>query len=194
VASCCIFTFYKDIHTLLGLLLFHIFTGLVTGYFVKLNWNTIKPVLVWNNFNWLRLLAYSSIAITSAVFVNYTTSWLNHSIFFIDFNYYLFFKPHKYSIALMVLFTAVLPALLEELAYRGYLLQVLMKVMDKQQAIFITSVLFALVHLSVLSLFWLVPFAWLLGHVAVKEKTIWYGVVIHFLFNLTACFFDLYSL
>lgn len=94
----------------------------------------------------------------------------------------------------MVLFTAVLPALLEELAYRGYLLQVLMKVMDKQQAIFITSVLFALVHLSVLSLFWLVPFAWLLGHVAVKEKTIWYGVVIHFLFNLTACFFDLYSL
>jgi membrane protease YdiL (CAAX protease family) len=192
VISCCFFTYYKDIQTLLGLAVFYLCTALVTGYFVKLNLHVLKFTFVCREFKWKKLLTYSLMAITAAIFVHYVTGWLNHKFFSTDYSYYLFFKPYRYGIALMVLFTAILPAFLEELAYRGYLLQVLRKAMDDQQAIFITSVLFALVHLSFMSLFWLVPFALALGFIALKEKTIWYGVVIHFLFNLTACLFEIF--
>lgn len=176
------------------MVIYNLFTALVTGYFIKLNWSVIQNALSWRKFNWKKLLVYGFSAIISAILVYYATGWLNHKIFYTSYNYYLFFKPHHYSIALMVLFTAILPAFLEELAYRGYLLQTLSKVMDGQQAIFITSVLFALVHLSFLSLFWLIPFALWLGFIAFKENTIWYGVLIHFLFNLTACIFEIFAL
>ena len=194
VVSCCFFTFYKDIQTLLGLVIFNLFTALVTGYFVKLNLTNLKASLLWRHFELKKLLIYGVIAITAAIFVHYATGWLNLNIFYTDNSYYPFFKPHRYGAALMVLFTAILPALFEELAYRGYLLQTLSEVMDGQQAIFITSVLFALVHLSFLSLVWLIPFALWLGIIALKEKTIWYGVAIHFLFNLTACMFEIFAL
>jgi len=83
-----------------------------------------------------------------------------------------------------------MPALFEELGYRGYLLQTLLKVADKEQAIYISAFLFAIIHMSFISLFWLIPFALFLGFVRTKENTLWYGVSIHFCFNLTACLFD----
>ncbi|MDB5013697.1 MAG: family intrarane metalloprotease, partial [Daejeonella sp.] len=92
---------------------------------------------------------------------------------------------------LLFIYVAVLPAIFEELAYRAYLLQALKEVVDDKQAIFISAVLFAIIHISFISLFWLLPFALVLGYICVKENSIWYGVAIHFTFNLTACVLDL---
>jgi membrane protease YdiL (CAAX protease family) len=83
-----------------------------------------------------------------------------------------------------------MPALFEELAYRGFVLGKLLLVVDKKQAIFISAFIFAIMHMSVLSLFWLVPFALPLAYVRIKENTVWYGIFIHFSFNCTACILD----
>jgi len=84
-----------------------------------------------------------------------------------------------------------MPALFEELGYRGYMLQTLLKVAEPDQAIYISAFLFAIIHMSFISLFWLIPFALFLGFVRIKEGTLWYGILIHFCFNLTACMFEL---
>jgi membrane protease YdiL (CAAX protease family) len=193
LVTCCLFTFCKPLQNVWGLTAFDTLTAFYTCYFLKINWVDVKKVLVWNNFSWLKLLMYSSIAVTGAVLVHYTVGWLNRSLHFQEESYYWFFAHHQNSTILMLFFTAVMPAIFEELAYRGYILQSLLALVGKKQAILITAILFAIIHLNFLSLLWLLPFALFIGNICVKEKTIWYGVVVHFLFNLTACLFELWE-
>ena len=83
------------------------------------------------------------------------------------------------SLGLNLLVFAVLPALLEEMAFRGYVLRTLRPYGDRT-AILVSSLLFSLMHGNVLQ----VPFAFIvglvLGYVAVQTDNIWLAVVIHF--------------
>ena len=83
------------------------------------------------------------------------------------------------SLGLNLLIFAVLPALLEEMVFRGYVLRTLRPYGDRT-AILVSSLLFALMHGNVLQ----VPFAFIvglvLGYVAVQTDNIWLAVVIHF--------------
>jgi len=159
--------------------------------FFALNWAENKQLLIWRNFSWQKLAAYAAIAITMAFLVHYSVNWLNITVFSRDDHYYSIFAGSKGASFLIILCTAVTPALFEELGFRGYLLQTLIKVTDKEQAVYISAFLFAIIHLSFVSLFWLIPFALFIGYVRIKENTLWYGVFFHFCFNLTACLFEL---
>jgi len=64
--------------------------------------------------------------------------------------------------------------------------------LDERLVVAVTAFLFAIMHLSLLSLVWLIPFGFFIGHLRRKYDTIWYGIVFHFIFNLTACCIDLY--
>ena len=90
----------------------------------------------------------------------------------------------------MVITIALLPALFEELAYRGYLMEKLLCVFERKESMYISSLLFFLVHFSMTSFFWMLPFAILLAWIRLRENTLWSGVVIHFFFNLTSCFME----
>jgi membrane protease YdiL (CAAX protease family) len=100
----------------------------------------------------------------------------------------------KYAKLITILVVALQPAIFEELAFRGVLQEGLNKITDKKQAIFISAFLFTILHMSFISFFWLLPFALCLGYVRMKEETIWYGVLIHFCFNTTACFLEFFEL
>jgi membrane protease YdiL (CAAX protease family) len=126
-----------------------------------------------------------------AFFVHYSVDWLNITLYSRQEEIYSEFSGSYYAGLLLIFFMAVTPALFEELAFRGYLLQVLLKVSDKSQAIYISAFLFSIIHLSFISLFWLIPFALFIGHIRVKENTIWYGIFFHFCFNLTSCLFQI---
>lgn len=91
--------------------------------------------------------------------------------------------PKTVTAALMMyLSTAVTPALFEEFALRGVVLQSLRRYGD-WFAIIVSSVLFALMHGNAVQ----VPFALLvglmLGYVAVATGSLWPGIIIHFLNN-----------
>ena len=75
------------------------------------------------------------------------------------------------SLGLNLLIFAVLPALLEEMVFRGYVLRTLRPYGDRT-AILVSSLLFALMHGNVLQ----VPFAF----IVVQTDNIWLAVVIHF--------------
>lgn len=156
------------------------------------NWTDTKQVLKWPRFSVLKLLLYCAIAIVGSLTVSFIITWLNHTLFSKDISYYNFFILSTKNPRLWMVFSvAITPAIFEELAYRGFVLQNMLKIVDTKQAVIITSFLFAVIHLSFISLFWLVPFAMLLAWVRVKEKTMWYGVCIHFCFNFTVCVLEI---
>ena len=164
--------------------------AIIAVTFFCANWSKNKRLLKWSHFSLLKLISFCGLAIISSVIVSFVVGLLNESLFSKEFSYYAFYSKYAYAKFLMVFFIAVVPALFEELAYRGFLLEKLLQVVDKKQAIFISSFLFAIMHMSFISLFWLFPFALVLGIVRVKEETIWYGISIHFCFNLTACLLE----
>lgn len=91
-----------------------------------------------------------------------------------------------------VIFTAVFPALFEELAFRGVIFSRGRGVFSLKQTIWVSSILFTFLHLSVLSFVWILPFALLLGWLRARYRTVFYGMIIHFLHNFTAVLLEYY--
>lgn len=86
------------------------------------------------------------------------------------------------SLVLNLISTAVLPALLEEMVFRGYVLQALRPQGDGI-AVVLSSLLFALLHGNLLQ----IPFAFILGlvmaYLVLQTGNIWLSVILHFITN-----------
>lgn len=191
IVACVLASFVDYFKTFSWSLFFDIVMALSAIVFFAINWTENKKLLIWRNFSWQKLAAYAAIAMGASFIVHYSVGWLNLVIYSKDEHYFELLRGNFLASLVVIFFTAVMPALFEELGYRGYLLQTLLKVAEPDQAIYITSFLFAIIHMSFVSLFWLIPFALFQGFVRVKENTLWYGIIIHFTFNLTACLFEL---
>jgi membrane protease YdiL (CAAX protease family) len=164
----------------------------ITG--VGMSWNSIKPFLYWKSFKILKVIGYSVLSIILAIVVNVIINWLNKSMFGIETYYYEAFRHLRYAKLITILIIAVQPAIFEELAFRGVIQGGLSRIIEPQQTIYLTAFLFAILHMSFLSLFWLIPFAILLSYLRNKENTLWYGIIMHFFFNATACFLEFFRL
>lgn len=193
-AICSVGSFIHYFKTLGWSIVFDALLAIVAVTFFCNNWSTNKPILAWRNFSILKLFAYCALAVIGSFVVSSIVGWLNHTLFSKELSYYAFYKANKYGKELMIFFVAVMPAIFEELGYRGFVLEKLLLIVDRKQAIFITAFLFAIMHMSFISLFWLIPFALLLAYIRVKENTLWYGVLIHFCFNFTVCIIELLNL
>ena len=113
-----------------------------------------------------------------------TNTWISvWSFFGVELqNIDTFVEKSVFSLVMNLIIFAVLPALLEEMVFRGFVLQAL-RGMGDPAAIVISAMLFGLMHANMLQL----PFAFLLGLVmgwlVVKTGNIWVAVTIHFLNN-----------
>lgn len=92
----------------------------------------------------------------------------------------------------MVIHTAVVPALIEEFAFRGVVMQPLRKYGD-WFAIIVTGVMFGLLHGNMMQ----VPFAIIagvaLGYIAIVSGSIWTSVLLHFLNNFISLIYTTVS-
>lgn len=191
---CLVANFSPNAHGLVPLFIFDAILSVVTIVYVVILRKELRRLFTWNNFSLPKVLLYAATAVVAAIVVNYTVRWFNKSIFNTESYYYYAFSHLKYAKLITILVVALQPAFFEELAFRGVLQEGLTKVVDSKQAIFISAFLFALVHMSFISFVWLLPFAIWLGYVRYKEDTLWYGFVIHFCFNTTACLFEFFQL
>lgn len=192
IVSCALPKYVEYFDTTFWAFFFEVALWISIVAFFAINWRENKKLLRWQSFSWQKLCAYLAITVTGAFGIHYVMGWLNIVIFP---NNELFDKAtgsgFLYS-AIIVFFTAVTPAVFEELGFRGYLMQNLLKISDERQAIYVTAFLFAILHLQIVGLAWLLPLAVFLGYIRIKENTLWYGIFIHFAFNLTACIFQLF--
>lgn len=127
-----------------------------------------------------------------AVLANYITNVIMSVLVEIGIPYPQFEKTQSgtsVSLLLNLLSTAILPALLEEMVMRGYVLGALRRYGDKL-AVVLTAVLFGLIHGNVLQL----PFAFMLGLVlgwlVVQTDSIWPAVLLHFGNNAMSVLLD----
>ncbi len=132
--------------------------------------------------------------IFSGVVVFWCINNLNEMLFedylFFDYAFLDTKNPLLYSI----IFIAVFPAIFEELAFRGFVFNGIKQISGTKSAMWGSSFLFALVHFSILSLFWLIPFALILSKIRIRYSSIVYGMVAHFTHNATVTIIDYYHL
>ena len=169
-----------------------IFLATFTLFHVFRNYKAIKPLLKFHNLSLLRLTGCILLATIASVIINIIVIKLNFSFFRTDTSYYTRFSIYAMPAAVMIYSIALNPAIFEELAFRGVLYHYLDTFLSERLVVIVTGFAFAMMHLSFISLFWLVPFGIFVGAMRKRFGTIWYGVIFHFTFNLIAVLFDLY--
>jgi len=187
---CLILNFTMRFQALRGLVTVDIVLALITFSFFYITRSHVLPALKWVDISVRKILIYGVLGILAAIVVYFSVKWLNRNIFDKDVFYYNVFRPFSYPKIGMLVLIALYPAIIEELAFRGILQEGLLKCIVPEQVVYVNAFLFAIIHMSLISFFWLLPFAIWLGKIRMKEGTIWYGVIIHFLFNSTACLLE----
>ena len=121
-------------------------------------------------------------------------SYLNYFLLESFFDYARFSQEEFYSVELdkpyqfiIYLFSsAVIPALCEELLFRGVICRSLMNY-GSRTAILISAVLFALMHTNVGQLIYGFAAGLLLGWIYVKTGSLRFAVLLHFINNVLSC-------
>lgn len=188
---------------LIALLIISSFTG--EGFHLFVIWTICFAIIdmifaviqpdVWSLFNVRAiklkpLLAIVSIALFSAFFVHFTIERLNLFLDLETYSYDKLFSGLEYSLLYAIVLLAVFPAIFEELAFRGFVFNNLKKLAGTKSAVWGSSFLFALVHFSLLSLYWLLPFGLILAYFRNRYNTIIYGIIGHFIHNSTVTLLD----
>ena len=131
-------------------------------------------------------------AVMGALAVYYVADIINVSLFDdIYYNTYLFEdtnQPFVWAIVLM----CVQPAIFEEVVFRGFMFTNLQVLSSPKGAIYISAILFGVMHLSFISLLWLIPLGIVFAMLRLKYKTLWYGILAHFTYNFTITTIDFF--
>lgn len=93
------------------------------------------------------------------------------------------FTLSGYGIWLPLITIAVCPAIFEELAFRGVINTALDGVLDAREAALVTALLFAILHLSILSLPHLLVMGLMLGFIRHRAKSLYPCMLLHFCHN-----------
>ena len=189
----CLSALLIENHSLTLTLFYDGLMAIIAICFFSINWQENKLILKWPNFSLKNIAGLVIATILASLIVQFLVANLNQLVFKENSSFYLNYIFHPYGKSIMIVSIALFPALFEELAYRGFLMERLLKVVDEKETIYITSILFFFIHLSIFSFFWMLPLGLILAYVRIKTKTIWYGVIMHFFFNLTACLFEIYN-
>ena len=124
------------------------------------------------------------IAPSMALIVHFFAKFLNQSVFdSSETIYYNQFKDSPAPLLFTIISIGVFPAIFEELAFRGILFNNSLKIMGLKQTILVTSILFTILHLSLISVLWIFPIGLLLGYLRARHRSILYSILGHFLYN-----------
>lgn len=130
----------------------------------------------------------AALTIVGALLGSVIISWIAN-IIQISISDDVFYNPYLFQdtgspFLLATLFICVQPAIFEEVAFRGFLFTNIQKIASPLGAVYVTSFLFGIIHLAVISLLWLVPIGLAFAFLRLKYNIIWYGVIGHFTYNL----------
>ena len=165
--------------------------AIFTFVFAGSRWHQIAPLYSLRGIKPKLMLGYSAIAVVFSMLVGWGADYINAELFKSEAVYILPYLSYPFTAVVFLFSIAVYPAIVEELGFRGYVFNVVRKLGGTNSAIFISSVTFAIMHLNIIGLIWLVPFALWLGYLRYKHETLWYGMVIHFMFNATTAVIEM---
>lgn len=145
------------------------------------------------NLRSIVLLQASLLAIFFALAVIFFVDHLFQNLGVEDITYWPLFQ-HSPSPQLIAIVTiCIIPGIFEELAFRGYIHGTLSKVMSPAGTIIVTSLMFALIHISPISFLWLFPLGMFLSYLRWKYNNLWYGMITHAFYNGMILYVDSYN-
>jgi membrane protease YdiL (CAAX protease family) len=98
-----------------------------------------------------------------------------------------------YSGWVAILDLCVMPAIFEEIAFRGLIQGSLGRVLKTREAIILTAILFAIIHFSVLSGPYLLGLGLVLGLLRERSQSLVPGMTMHFFHNLVVVLLEWYE-
>ncbi|MGB3589832.1 MAG: type II CAAX endopeptidase family protein [Tunicatimonas sp.] len=134
------------------------------------------------------------IGVTTGFLVSLSMDSLNLVLFEESYTSLPLFEDAANPLLLNLVITAMCPAIFEELSFRGFVFTNLDQIAGRKSAVWGSAFLFGLVHFSLLSLVWLIPFGLLLAYFRNRYSTLVYGVVGHFTHNATTILLEYYGL
>ena len=167
---------------------------LLTVGFTFFDYKNVVALYSFRTLNWKNVLVCTLFPIFSAVAVYYSVEQINWNIFEEVDNVFYTYSEFPHSFFWVLVFYTVIPPIFEELAFRGFLFNQLQHIANWQVTIFATALIFALVHFSFVSLLWIFPFGIVLGYLRWRFKTLWLGMLVHFIHNLIVVLLDYYYL
>jgi membrane protease YdiL (CAAX protease family) len=179
------------IRTLLVDLIFA--TIIMIFYFI--NAKNLSNLLKFNRPKRKLLIIIVIIAPLFAMLVSFIADLLNQNIF--DENqitYYEQFINSPAPIVLSILSIGIIPAIFEEIAFRGIVFNELIGIAGLKSTIIISAILFTVLHLSLLSIFWIFPIGLILGYFRAKYRTLWYGIIGHLIYNSSIVLIEIITL
>ncbi len=99
----------------------------------------------------------------------------------------------KSSLPIIIISSALFPAICEETAFRGFMLGTLKNRLTPAKAVIITGVLFGVYHMSLLQSITVGVLGILLAYIVSHEKSIFLSIGIHFMNNLAAVLISQYE-
>ncbi len=159
----------------------------------------IQDKSVWELFKWRKtyfkpLLYIIGITITSAIVVSFSMNQLNLYLYGYTGGLMEYFGDLEYPLILAIIIMAFAPAFFEELAFRGFIFNHIRALGGTNAAIYGSAFIFGLVHFSLLSLIWIIPFGIILAYFRKKYDTILLGMIGHFIHNALVMLFEHYGL
>jgi uncharacterized protein len=109
-------------------------------------------------------------------------------------SYLTLFGNNPWGIVSLILTALVIAPLIEEILFRGYLLENLKVNWGTKSALFVSAAFFALFHFQLGSFFFLYLLGLLLGWIYLKSNSIWPCVIFHIVNNGLALLLEIYLL
>jgi uncharacterized protein len=159
--------------------------SMVTGFSIYF-WKSLIPLFSLRSLKIHVLGATMISAIACALLVNVIADFINFSLFDEVSSYdSQFTEELAHPFLWATLLICIQPALFEELTFRGFLYNNINGVTNTMGTILITSFMFGFMHLSFISLLWLIPLGLAAAWLRSRYNTLWYGMVAHFFYNFT---------
>jgi len=158
--------------------------ALIVLVFYFLNFKSLNKCFRIKNFKPKILISVLLFTVTLSVIVHFIANFLHQNLFDQQSQiYYDIFKDSPAPLLYSVISLSLFPAIFEEIAFRGIMFNEINKIVSLKQTILITSILFTIIHLSLISAIWIFPIGLIFGYLRAKYRTIIYGIIGHFIYN-----------
>lgn len=184
LAYICVINFTSFGRNYSSLLITDAVFAIIVLAFLILNFKSVVSLFKLKRHNGLLILKLLITAPLLALVVNFLGKNMNQEVFDTsEFIYYNQFKDSPAPLLFSIISIGIFPAVFEEIAFRGIFFNQSLKIMGLKPTIFITSILFTILHISLVSVLWIFPFGLFLGYLRAKHRTLIYGMIFHFAYN-----------
>lgn len=145
-----------------------------------------------------KVILFFAFGVTSAFSFSFIITMIGRIGLFADF--FLNYTTQSESIYegrdlfLAILGTTLLAPIVEELIFRGHMLDTLLETFEEQHAIIICTIIFALCHVNSIWIAYALFMGYIMARTSIKEDTVLYGTFLHIGFNLPSAFITILML